>query len=330
MHIPSHSASVHRRRMLLATVAGAASALGAGIARAQDKYPSQPIRIIVPFGPGGLADISTRLTAQKLSDKLGQQVVVDNRPGAGGVVAATTALSAPRDGYTLILFSNGTTIAKSLLKLPYDPQADFVPVSSLAYFDLNLLVSKDSSFGDLKALLAEGRKRQLTFGTINPGSTQHLSAELFKSVAKLNATLVPFKTSAEVQTALQRGDVDVGFESYAALRGGIDAGLLRAVATTGPARTPWLPQVPTVKEAGVASYEVTGWNALYAPKGTPEPVVGLLNAAMREVMAMVDLRKRLLDLGVDPQASTVAELAAVFERDRRKWAQVIQQANIKV
>lgn len=319
-----------RRRVVLAALAGAAGVATAGSARAQDKFPSQPIRIVVPFGPGGLADISTRLTAQKLGDKLGQQVIVENRPGAGGVVAAQSVLSAPQDGYTLILFSNGTTIATSLMKLPYEPQTDFVPVSSLAYFDLNLLVGKDSPFRDLNALLAEGKKRPLTFGSINPGSTQHLSGELFKSVSKLNATLVPFKTSGEVQTALQRGDIDVGFESYAALRGGIDAGVLRALATTGPARTPWLPNVPTVKEAGLAGYEVTGWNALYAPKGAPEAAVNLLNAAMRDTMALPELRQKLLGLGVDPKANTRAEMAAVFERDKRKWAQVIQQANIKV
>ena len=318
-----------RRRVVLTALAGAAGLI-ATPARAQAKYPSQPIRIVVPFGPGGLADISTRLTAQKLGEKLGQQIVIDNRPGAGGVVAAQSVLGAPHDGYTLILFSNGTTIATSLLKLPFAPQSDFVPVSSLAYFDLNLLVAKDSPFPDLQALLAEGRKRQLTLGTINPGSTQHLSGELFKSVAQLNATIVPFKTSGEVQTALQRGDVDVGFESYAALRGAIDAGVLRALATTGPTRTPWLPKVPTVKEAGQAGYEVTGWNALFAAKGTPEAAVTALNAAMRDIMAGPELRDRLLGLGVDPRASTRAEMAALFERDRRKWAQVIKQANIKV
>lgn len=318
-----------RRRLLLSATLGATGLLGLGPARAQG-FPSQPIKVVVPFGPGGLADISSRLVAQKLGDRLGQQVLIDNRPGAGGVVGAQNALAAPRDGHTLILFSNGTTIAKTLLKLPYDPETDFVPVSTLAYFDLNLLVSKDSKFPDLKALLAEGRKRQLTFGTINPGSTQHLSGELFKSVSRVDAVMVPFKTSGEVQMALQRGDVDMGFESYAALRGGIDAGVLRALATTGPRRTPWLPNVPTVQEAGLEDYEVTGWNALYATKGTPQPVVAELTEAMREVMALPDLRKRLLDLGVDPRASTSAELAAVFERDTRKWAKVIRQANIKV
>jgi|LauGreDrversion4_2_1035121.scaffolds.fasta_scaffold01434_9 tripartite-type tricarboxylate transporter receptor subunit TctC len=328
---PPALAKLDRRQLLLAGGAGvAAHLLAASPAHAQASYPSQAIKVVVPFGPGGLADISTRLIGQKVGEKLGQQVLADNRPGAGGVAAATAVLAAPADGHTLILFSNGTAIAKSLIKLSYDPQADFLPVSSMAYFDLNLLVGKDSKITDLKGLLAEGAKRPLTLGTINPGSTQHLSAELFRSVAKLgNATLIPFKTSGEVQLALQRGDIDLGFESYAALRSGIDAGSLRALATTGPSRTSWLPQVPTVKEAGLPDYEVTGWNALYAPKGTPAAVIEALSQAVREVIAAPDMRKRLTDLGVEPRSSTPAEMAAVFERDRRKWAQVIQQANIK-
>lgn len=321
---------VQRRQVLHAGAAAAASLLGIRPARAQASFPSQAIKVVVPFGPGGLADISTRLIGQKLAEKLGQQLVADNRPGAGGVAAASAVLAAPADGHTLILFSNGTAIAKSLLKLSYDPQTDFLPVSSMAYFDLNLLVGKDSKIADLKGLLAEGSRRPLTLGTINPGSTQHLSAELFKSVARLgNATLIPFKTSGEVQLALQRGDIDLGFESYAALRSGIDAGALRALATTGPSRTSWLPQVPTVREAGLPDYEVTGWNALYAPKGTPAAAIDALSQAVREVIAAPEMRKRLLDLGVEPRSSTPAEMAAVFERDRRKWAQVIQQANIK-
>ena len=320
-----------RRRILHQALAGSLGALAwPSITSAQAVFPSQTIRIVVPFGPGGLADISTRLAGQKLAEKFAQPVLVDNRPGAGGVAAAGVISSAPSDGHHLILFSNGTAISTSLLKLPFDPQADFVPISSLAYFDLNLLVARDSKFTDLRALVVEGGRRQLTFGTINPGSTQHLSAELFKSVARLDATLIPFKTSGEVQLALQRGDIDVGFESYAALRGGIESGALRALATTGPSRTAWLPNVPTVKEAGVSDYEVTGWNALYAPKGTPAPVVETIGKALREVIANPDMRKRLLDLGVEPRTSSSSEMADIFERDRRKWAQVIQLAKLKV
>jgi tripartite-type tricarboxylate transporter receptor subunit TctC len=325
----SRSAGASRRDVLSAAAATALVSLAPGLARAQAKFPSQPMKIIVPFGPGGLADISTRLAGQKLAERLGQLVVVDNRAGAGGVAAAAAVTAAPADGHTLILFSNGTAISKSLLKLPYDPQVDFVPVSSLAYFDLNILVGKNSRFTDLKSALAEGTRRPLNLGSINPGSTQHLSAELFRSVANIQATMIPFKTSGEVQLALQRGDIDLGFESYAALRGGIDSGELRAIATTGPTRTPWLPQVPTTREAGMPDYEVTGWNAFYAPKVTPQAVIDILANALREVIAVPEMRKRLQDLGIEPRTSTPAEMATVFERDRRKWAQVIQQANIK-
>jgi tripartite-type tricarboxylate transporter receptor subunit TctC len=323
------------RRMFCRSAACAAGAAALGLpawpllAQAQT-YPSQPVRVIVPFGPGGLADISMRLVAQKLGEKLGQQVVVDNRPGAGGVVAANAALNAPRDGHTLILFSNGTAISKSLFKLAFDPEKDFTAISSMAYFDLILLVRKDSPLADLKALLAESRKRSLNIGTINPGSTQNLSAELFKSVARLNANVIPFKSTPEVLTALLRGDIDVGFESYAALKGAVDGGQVRAIAATGPARTPWLPQVPTVREAGVDGYEVTGWNALYAPSGVPPAAVQALGAAMQEVLQMPDVRNRLLELGTEPRASSGADMAAVFRRDAGKWGQVIRQAGIQV
>ena len=327
-----HGSGTPTRRALI--VAGPAALLASAApwrtARAQAPFPSQPIRVIVPFGPGGLADISTRIVAQKLGERIGQQVIVDNKPGAGGVAAAQAVLTAPHDGHTVILFTNGTTIAKSLIKLPFDPEKDFTPISTLAYFDLILLVKKDGPIADLKTLLAEGKKRSLTIGTINPGSTQNLSGELFKSVAGLDATLVPFKSTPEVLTALLRGDLDVAFESYAALKGAVDSGQVGVIAATGPARSPWLPKVPTVREAGLANYEVAGWNALYAPAGTPPAAIDRIQREMQHVMQLPDVRQRLLELGTDPRASTPAELGATFRRDTAKWAQVIRQAGIKV
>ena len=193
MLLPKHTRSedqaklLYRREILHKALGVSLGALALPCnTSAQAAFPSQAIRIVVPFGPGGLADISTRLAGQKLAEKFAQPVLVDNRPGAGGVAAAGVISSAPSDGHHLILFSNGTAISKSLIKLPYDPQADFVPISTLAYFDLNLLVSRDSKFTDLRSLVVEGGRRQLTFGTINLGSTQHLSAELFKSVTRLD------------------------------------------------------------------------------------------------------------------------------------------------
>lgn len=319
-----------RRRLIRAGLAGVATVWASPFLRAQGTFPQQPVRIVVPFGPGGFADITTRVVAQRLGERLNQQVLIENRPGAGGVVAAQAVLSAPKDGHTMVLFSNGTTIATSLMKLPYDPEGDFAPVSSLAYFDLLLLTGANGPWRDLAGFVAEGRRRPVTLGAINPGSTQNLSAELFKSVSGIQATVVPFKTSGEVQTALQRGDVDVGVESYAALRGAVDGGVLRALACTGSSRTEWLPQVPTVKESGVPNYEVTGWNALYVAKGAPPEAVATLNAAMQSIMGQAELRKRFLEMGADPKASTPAEMAAVFARDKRKWAEVIRSANIKV
>ncbi|WP_332748655.1 Bug family tripartite tricarboxylate transporter substrate binding protein [Hydrogenophaga sp.] len=319
-----------RRRDFLLGSAVAALTAGVGTLHAQTAYPNQPIRVIVPFGAGGLADISVRLVAQKMSERMGHPWVIENRPGAGGVVAANAALNAPRDGHVLILFSNGTAIGKSLFKLGYDPETDFTPISTMALFDLILITRKDGPLGDLRAVLAAARERQLLLGSINPGSTQNLSAELFKSVARINASVVPYKSTPEVLTGVLRGDIDVAFESYAALKGAVDSGQVRVIASTGPARTAWLPNVPTVQESGLANYNVTGWNALYATAGTPASVVELLNGHLQAVMNMPEVRKRLLDLGTESKASTPAEQAEVFRRDAAKWAQVIAQANIKV
>jgi tripartite-type tricarboxylate transporter receptor subunit TctC len=214
-----------RRRVVLAARAAASPRRAAF---AQGAFPSQPIRIVVPFGPGGLADVTTRLTAQKLGEKLGTQVVIDNRPGAGGIVAAQYVLGAAHDGYTLILFSNGTTIATSRcsscrsIRRRTSCRCHRSATSTSTCWSPRTAVRRPQ--------VAAGREQAppAHLGSINPGSTQHLSGELFKSVTQLNAAIVPFKTSGEVQMALQRGDVDVGFESYAALRGGIDAGVLRA------------------------------------------------------------------------------------------------------
>ncbi|MEO7940315.1 MAG: tripartite tricarboxylate transporter substrate binding protein [Burkholderiaceae bacterium] len=326
---PNHTATPFTRRRWL-TLAAFAALAKPGMVLAQGAFPTQPIRIIVPFGAGGLADITIRLVGQALSEKLGQAVIIDNKPGAGGIPAARATLLAPRDGHTLILFVNGTAISKTLFKTDFDPETDFTPISSMAYFDLLLLTAKGSAIGDVTQLLAESHKRSLNIGTINPGSTQNLSAELFKSVTKLDANLIPYKSTPEVVTALLRGDLDVVFESYTAVKGQIDAGNIRPIACTGPARTPWLPNVPTVRESGVADYEVTGWNALYAPAGVPAGVLQTLNKAMQETMQMPDIRKRILELGSEPRSSTPQEMAAVFNRDYRKWAQVIQRAGLKV
>lgn len=318
------------RRRLFMQILGAQGLLALAPASllAQARFPSQPVKIIVPFAAGGLADISMRLVGQRLAERLGQGVIIENRPGAGGVVAGNAALTAPRDGHTLILFANGTAIAKTLFKLPFDPVADFIPVTSMAWFDLVLLVKGDGPLRSVADVQAAARGRALNLGSINPGSTQNLSAELFKTQAGLNAAVVPFKSTPEVVTGILRGDIDVGFESYATVKGQIDAGQLRAIAVTGTTRAPWLPQTPTVRESGVPSYDVTGWNALFAPAGTPPEAVQLLNRLINEVLLLPDVKNRLLELGTLARGNSQADMAQQFGNDIAKWAAVIKAAGI--
>lgn len=322
--------TLHRRRFVQHTLAAAALPLLAQPMGAfAQTFPSQPVKIVVPFAPGGFADITTRVVAQALGERLGQSVVIDNRPGAGGVAAAQTVLAAPKDGHTLILFVNGTAISKTLFKSSFDPEVDFTPISLMANFDLILVTGRNSPIKDYATLLAEARKRPLNLASINPGSTQNLSAELFKAVTRIDAQVVPFRGTPDVLSAVIRGDADIGFDTYTALRGAVDGGQVQVLMGTGPTRAPWLPQVPTAREAGVPDYEVTGWNSIYGPAGMPATVIERLNKALAEVLAQPDVKKRLQDMGGDPRASSPQEMAAVFNRDFRKWAQVIQRAGIK-
>ncbi len=223
---------------------GAATAAAVRPARAEPGYPNRPVRIIVPYGPGGIADTTMRIVAERLSFKLGQQFIVDNRPGAGGIVAAKAVASSPPDGYVLELTGNGTAISAALFKqLPFDVVRDFTPIGITAFFDLVIVTKADGplkSVGDIVAA-ARANPGKLNFGSIAPGSTQNLSAELFKSVADINAAVVTYRTSPELVTGLLRGDIQVGFEYYAGVNAAVRDGKLMAVATTGAHRTPALP-----------------------------------------------------------------------------------------
>jgi tripartite-type tricarboxylate transporter receptor subunit TctC len=326
-----HAARLHGRvafALMLSAVLGAATFTSH--AAAQSDFPNKPIRLIVPFAPGGLADITMRIVGEKLGERLGQRIIIDNRPSGGGIAAAQAVAQAPADGYTLIVFTNGTAISVGLFKtLPFDPIKDFVPISSVAYFDILLLVNDKSPIKTVQDLLTQAKARgsAMNMGTINPGSTQNLSGELFKSTAGIGATIVPFKTSGEVQVALVRDDITVGFESYAALKGAIDDKQIRAIATSGTTRS--LPDVPTVKETGALDYEVTGWNAIFAPAGTPPEIVAKLNSEIVAIMAMPEIRKRILELGTEPKSSTPDEIAARLKADIAKWGSVIERAGIE-
>lgn len=319
--------SATRRQALTAL----ALMVAAGRAGAQGKFPDRPVRVILPFGAGGVADISTRLVAERLSEKLGQNFVIENNPGAGGISAARAALAGGKDGYTLALLTNGTAISVRLFNhLPFDPLKDFVPISLVGSFETIFVTASSSPYRTLDDFRKAARERPgtLNIGTVNVGSTQNLTAELFKSMAGINAIIVPFRSTPEVLVALLRGDVQMGIDFYAALKPGLDNGQARAVATGGAERSLVLPKVPTVREAGVPGFEVVAWNGLYAPAGAPQTVIDTLNAALHTVVADPELKRRALALGIDVHASTPAELDARMRSDIAKWGTVIARANI--
>jgi tripartite-type tricarboxylate transporter receptor subunit TctC len=310
----------------------AALAIVAVPALAQGKYPDKPVRVILPFGAGGVADITTRLVADKLGEKLGQRFVVENNAGGGGIAAARAVMQAPADGYTLAVFSNGTAVSVGLFKsLPFDPVKDFVPVSAMGFFDLIFVTNANGPYKTLGDFIKAAKEKpgQLNVGTIAAGSSQNLGAELFKSVTGLDFVIVPFKTSGEVLVGLERNDVQMATEFYAALRGGLDAKKFIPVAISGTKRGEYLPEAPTAKEAGVANFEVTSWNAIFAPAGTPADVVATLNKALNEVLADPEVRRKALELGIDARGSTPQEIQDRLKADIVKWGQVIDKAGIE-
>ncbi len=306
-----------------------ASAAQPTFARAD--FPDKPIRIVVPFGPGGLADITMRHLGQKLTERTGQQVVIENRPSAGGILAAAAVTSAAPDGYTLFVLSSGIAISRSLMKsLPFDPEVAFTPVSTVAFFDLLVLVKGDSPLRTIADALASARAApdRFNIGTINRGSTQNTAGELLRSTTGVAMTIVPFRSTGEVATALLRGDVTVAVESYAALKAQIDEGALRAIAGTGNVRSALLPNVPTLRQSGVKA-EVVGWNALVAPAGTPPQAVATLNRHIRAIVDSPEFKARMRELGTEARSSTPQELGARLKADIEKWALVVKQAGIE-
>ena len=289
--------------------------------------------ILVPFGPGGIADLTARSVAAGMAPRLGQPVVVENRPSAGGIVAASAVAHAPPDGYTLLLMSNANAISATLFrKLPYDTQRAFAPVTLLGSFDLGLFVAAGSRFGTLAALLAFARTQpgRLTIATIAVGSTQHLAAELFCSQAGIDALIVPYKGTPAVVTALRAGEVDLAFEIVGPMLPQLGtAGPLRALALTGGQRLAALPEAPTVQEGGLAGYTVASWNALAAPAGTPPAVVEALNRAARQALADPPLQQRLQALGLRPQPGTPAALGRLLASETERWGAVIRRAKIE-
>jgi tripartite-type tricarboxylate transporter receptor subunit TctC len=319
------------RRTFSTSALATAATLGMPHLAGAQAYPTRPVRVILPFGAGGVADVTSRLLAEKLSEKLGQRFVIENMPGPGGIAAGRAAASAPPDGYTLYLITNGTAISVAIYKqLPFDPVKDFAPVSGVGNFELVFATGADSPYKTLGDLIKAARAQpgKLNIGTIAVGGTQNLGAELFKSMADLNVQIVPYKNSPDIVVALLRNDVQMQVDFPPAVQGQVNDGKIRVLATSSPKPSPLLKGVPTVDQAGVKGFEVVSWNAIGVPKGTPKEVITTMSKAMHEVLAMPDVKEQFAKVGVLAHASSPDEMMSRLTADIKKWNGVIDKAGI--
>jgi tripartite-type tricarboxylate transporter receptor subunit TctC len=291
------------------------------------------VRIVVPFAAGGIADLTARAVGEALAARIGKPVVVENKPGAGGVTAGDAVVRAPADGQTLLLVSNGTAVSAGLFKhLPFDAQRDFAPVSLMGVFGLGVLVAANSPFKSLGDLLAAAKAQpgKLNVATVAVGSTQNLAAQLLESTAGIDVQVVPFNATPAVVTALRGGQVDAAVEILGPVKAQVTAGALRVLATLGRKRAAGWPDVTTVAESGgaLAAFDVSSWNGLAAPAKTPPVTVAKMNAEVQAVLALPAVRQRLAALDVEARGSTPEQLAALLANETRRWGEVIARAGI--
>ena len=319
------------RKQFLSSISAAVAAFSLPRTWAQ-AFPSKPIKIVVPFGAGGVADQTARIVAQKLSESLGQSVFVDNKPSAGGIVAGEMVAKAEADGYTLLLMSNGTAVSTGLFKkLPFDAQKDFAPVSILGTFDIAIVAVEGGKFKTMQELIAFAKANpgKLNVGTINIGSTQNLAAELMQAAGGFDVQVVPFKGTPEVITALRGGTVDAAVEILAPMLGQINSKAVRALAVMGDKRAAKLPDVPTLREAGVSGATASSWNALAAPAKTPREVIAKLNKAVGDALNAPDVKAKLADLNVAAQPSSPEALGQLLASETKRWGEIIVRAKIE-
>ena len=300
------------------------------LALGAQNFPAKPVRVIVPFGPGGVADITARTVAPKIGEGLGQQLLIENKPSAGGVVAGQDVARAEPDGHTLLLINNGTAVSRALFKsLPYDPDK-FEMISTIGFFPLVIMTDPKSPLKNVQDVVAEAKKNpgKLNAGTIGIGSTQNLAAELFKSATGANFQIIPYKATGEVITAAKSGDAAVIFEILAPMTSHIKSGNLRPLAVTGAKRFPSLPEVPTAIESGVAGYDVASWNGLAAPPKTPRAVIERIQQEVAKAVSSPDVQKRFAELGVEGRASSPEELGRFFASESKRWSEVVERAKI--
>src|SRR4051812_32085847 len=303
----------------------------AGVVSAQE-YPSRPVRLVMGFGPGGLGDIAGRAIGEVMSQSIGQPVVIENMPGAGGANAALAVARAAPDGHSMLWVSSQNAIAPSMFKsLPYDWSRDFAAVGPMATFDFVLFVAKDSPLKTVRDVIeaANSNPGKFNFGSIAVGTAQNLSTLNFVAMAGLNVPTVPFRTTGEVVTALLSGNIQAAFETIPGVIGQINAGTLRAIAVSSNKRVPFLPDVPTIAESGVPNYSTYSWNGMVLPAKTPPNIVMRVNKEINSAIATPDIQKRFRELIMEPHTGTPEDLQKMYETDVTVWRRIITEAKIQ-
>ena len=326
--------SIQRRRAGITSI-GVALALGlslaSSLARAQD-YPAKPVRLIVPFAPGGSADVFGRFIAQRLQESMGQSFVVDNRPGAGSVIGTDAVAKAAPDGYTLLVMSNTHTVNESLLpSKPYQLMRDFVGVAPINASDLVLVARSGLPAATVPEMLrlARAKADALSYASSGPDTPYHMAGELLKSMAGVSILHVPYKGSAGARTDVLGGQVDLMFDAIPTMTEHVKSGKVKALATSGTTRSAILPDVPTLAEAGVAGYEATIWLGVMAPKGTPAAVVNRLNAEISRITSNAEVRKTWAGQGTAALTMGVDEFTRYLNDDIAKWTRIVRSAGLK-
>ena len=320
------------RSVLRGAAIAALTMLVSGVAFGQ-AYPTRPIRLVVPSSAGaGVTDIMARLIGHRLSESLGQQIVVDNRPGASGILGSDVVAKAAPDGYTLLI-ANVSLIVNPYLysKMPYDPLTDFLPVTMVNSAPLQLVVHPSVPANSVAELVAYAKSRpgQLNYGSGGLGSTPYLAAELFKSIAGIDVVHVPYKGGAPALTELVGGQLTFMIENVPGTMPFVKSGKLRALAITSPQRSPLAPELPTMIEAGVPGYEMSGWNGIFAVKGTPPEIVAKLNAELVKILRAPDMKEQMAALGAEPVGDTPEELRTFLKADMARWGKIIQEKGIR-
>ncbi|MGE0564426.1 MAG: Bug family tripartite tricarboxylate transporter substrate binding protein [Pseudolabrys sp.] len=297
----------------------------------QAKWPEKPVKIILPFGAGGVADVTSRILADRLSKKFGERVIIENMPGPGGIAAAKAIISGAPDGYTMGYVTSGTAISAAIFKkLPFDPTKEIKLITMVAAFDPVFVVNAQSEFKTLQDFIkaAKANPGKMNIGTIAVGGTQNLAAELFKTMADINVAVVPYKNSPDIVVGLLRNDVQMMVDFSPSIKGALADNKVRVLAVGGSERSPIFKDVPTVAEAGVAGYEVEAWNGIGAPLGTPQDVADTMAKAVKEVLADKDVQASFINVGVVPNVASADAMMKRLTTDIKKWNGVIDKAGI--